>query len=171
MLRIVKWSLPALAFGVMVALSGVRAGGADDGAAKKSEKVKVSGVVLLEDGSPAAGATVRLMVPGTRKPAEKPADAADKPAAQAADDQKDAAKGADKSPDAEKKPARPEPVAQATTDAAGKFSLEAPAGKYRLSASLKGSGNASKAITVKSGEPMENVELKLKPTAKKAPAQ
>ncbi len=163
MLRMVKWSLPVLAFGLMVALSGVRAGGAEDAAAK-SEKVKISGVVMLEDGSPAATARVRLLpAGGMKKDGDKADKGADKPAPQAADGEKPAE--GDKP-----KGRRVEPIAETTTDAEGKFSVEVPAGKYRLNATLKGSGNASKTITVKSGEPMDDVELKLKPAKKGAAA-
>jgi hypothetical protein len=172
MSKIAKWSLPALAFALVFGLLSVRAGAEDKAPGAAAAKVKISGVVLMDDGSPAAAAKVRLVLPGAKKSAD--GGAPEKPAAQAADDAKEGAKpGADADKpgaDSEKKPARPEPVAETTTDAAGKFSLEAPAGKYRLMASMKGAGNASKAITLVDGKNQDNVELKLKPMAKKAPA-
>lgn len=149
MSRITRWTLPLLAFGVMVALSGVRAIGADE-ADKAGEKVKVSGVVMSEDGSPVAGARVTLM-----HASRKPGPDGEKPAPQVADEEKPA-EGAKPKPD--KMP----PVAETMSDKDGKFSLEAPAGKYRLNAMLKGSGRASKNVTLKAGEPMADVELKLK---------
>jgi hypothetical protein len=93
--------------------------------------------------------------------------AAEKPANQAADEKPGDAKPSEGT----EKPGRAAAVAETMTDKDGKFSLEAPAGKYRLMASLKGVGNATKAIELKSGKDMENVELKLKPNAKKAPAE
>ena len=150
MSRITKWTLPVVAFGLMVALSGARAV-ADYH--EKGEKVKVSGVVLKEDGSPAADARVRV-VPATPMKKDKGEGAAEKPAPQQADGEK---------PKGPKVP----PVAETTTDAQGKFTVELPPGKYRVNANLKGSGNASKTITVEAGKTPESVELKLKPQAKK----
>ena len=148
MSRITKWTLPVVAFGLMVALSGARAV-ADHH--EKGEKVKVSGVVLKEDGSPAADARVTV-VPAT--PMKKGEGAAEKPAPQQADGEKP-------------KPPKVPPIAETTTDAQGKFTVELPAGKYRVNANLKGSGRASKTITVEAGKTPESVELKLKPQPKK----
>jgi hypothetical protein len=144
-MKVLKWTLPVSMFAALFVLSTVRA--ADD--AKSSEKVKVSGVVLLEDGKPAANASVRIVPPAPKKSADG---AAEKPANQQADG---------------KKPDRPEPIAETKTDADGKFSLEAPAGKYRIMANLRGSGSATKTIDLKHGKDMENVELKLKPRTPK----
>jgi hypothetical protein len=155
-MKMMKWSVPVFAFAALFALTAVR--GED---AKSSEKVKISGVVLLEDGKPAANASVRLMPPM----AKKSEGSAEKPAAQAADDEK---KPGDAKP-SEEKPARPKPVAETKTDSEGKFTLEAPAGKYRLMANLRGTGSASQNVELTAGKNVENVELKLKPNAKKAP--
>ena len=148
-MKVMKWTLPVSMFAALLCLSTVRADHHE-----KGEKVRVSGVVLLEDGKPAANAAVRLMPPMQKK--------SDTAANQQADEKKPG-EGAEK-------PARPKPIAETKTDADGKFSLEAPAGKYRLRANLRGTGSASKNVELTAGKNMENVELKLKPNAKKAPA-
>ena len=155
-MKMMKWSMPVFAFAALFALTTVR--GED---AKTTEKVKVSGVVLLEDGKPAANANVRLMPPM----AKKGEGSAEKTAAQAADDEKKPGEGTDKPSNA-----RPKPVAETKADSEGKFTLEAPAGKYRLMANVRGVGSASQNVELTAGKNVENVELKLKPNAKKAPA-
>jgi len=141
-MKVLKWTLPVSMFAALFVLSTVKA----EDAKPAGEKVKVSGVVLLEDGKPAANARVALMPPMEKKKATE----------------QQAGEG--------EKPARPKPIAETKTDAEGKFSLEAPAGKYRLMANLRGTGSASQNVELTAGKNMENVELKLKPNAKKAPA-
>src|SRR5689334_18448984 len=97
-MKVLKWTLPVSMFAALFVLSTVRA--AED--SKSAEKVKVSGVVLLEDGKPAANASVRLMPPQ----AKKSEGTAEKPANQQADEKKPGA-GAEK----------PTPIAETKTDA------------------------------------------------------
>ena len=158
-MKMIKWSVPVFAFAALFALTTARG----DDAKPSSEKVKVSGTVLQEDGKPAENARVRLMPPSMKKSDT----AAEKPANQAADEKPGDAKPSEGTD----KPARATPVAETMSDKDGKFSLEAPAGKYRLMASIRNVGNASKNIELKAGKDMENVELKLKPSAKKAPVE
>jgi 5-hydroxyisourate hydrolase-like protein (transthyretin family) len=141
-MKVLKWTLPVSMFAALFVLSTVKA----EDAKPAGEKVKVSGVVLLEDGKPAANVSVRLMPPMEKK------------------------KAAEQQAGAGEKPARPKPIAETKTDAEGKFSLEAPAGKYRLMANLRGIGSAQQPVELTAGKNVENVELKLKPNAKKAPA-
>ncbi len=145
MSSLAKWSVPVLAFAMVVGLAGVRAGAEEgDGAAKG----KVTGVIHNEDGTPAANVTVRLVVAPSKadKKAEKGAGKA-----QAADDEKPAGKKE-----------RPKPVATTKTDAAGKFELEAPAGKYTVMANLRGQGSARETVELKAGETKDVGTLSLK---------
>lgn len=161
MSRIVKWSLPALAFAVALALVAVRADAQEDAAAAKG---KVTGIIHNADGTPAANVTVRLVVPPTRteKKAEKEAKT------QAADESAGAAKPADGEKPARKR--RPEPVATGKTDASGKFELEAPAGKYTLMANMRGQGRTQKTFALKAGQTMDLGTLTLKKPAPKKEA-
>ncbi len=165
MSRLAKWSLPVLAFAMMVGFAGIRAE-AQEGAA---EKGKVTGILHNDDGTPAANVTVRLMAAASKagKKAEKEA-AKGGAAPQAAD----AAAPADGSKPAdgdkpEGKKERPKPVATSKTDAAGKFELEAPAGKYTVQANMKGQGSARQTVEIKAGETKDVGTLTLKQMPKK----
>jgi hypothetical protein len=164
-MKLLKWSAPVLALGMMIGISGARAA---EEASQSQAKVKLSGVVLLEDGKPAASATVRVMEPTASKKdaaAEKTGDV-EKPKAQAADDAKEGAKSAEG-----EKPKRAEALETTTTNEKGEFSFNLAPGKYTIAANIKGVGMTRKTVTLKAGKDMENVELKLKPSAKKAPAE
>lgn len=158
--KLLKWSAPVVAFAVVIALASVRVD-AEDAAAKG----KVTGTVMQEDGKPAANASVKLMNPPPKKP--KPDGDGSKPAPQAED-------GAAKPADGDK-PARPDggrppklpPVAEGTTDAEGKFTLDAPAGTYLVTVNLKGMGRTQKKIDVKAGETTDVGTLTLKKPAPK----
>lgn len=165
MSKLMKWSLPALAFAMMVALAGIRAQ-AQEGT-EAAAKGKVMGVIHNEDGTPAANVTVRLVPAQTRAGKKGQKDGA-KP--QAADD--NAVKAADEEKPA-RKPQRPKPVAEGRTDAAGKFELEAPAGKYTVMANLRGQGRTQKTVELKGGETEDVGTLTLKKPAPKkdTPAQ
>jgi hypothetical protein len=181
MLKVAKWSLPALAFAVVVALAGMRAG-AQEGGGAAAAKGKVTGIITMEDGSPAANVTVRLIVPMARdKKAEKDKSEGDaaKPAPQAADEGAKPAEGKKpgegQKPAEGEKPAKPErakPVAETKTDAAGKFELEAPAGKYTVMANLRGQGRVQKTIDLKAGktEDVGTLVLKRQPAKKEKEA-
>ena len=168
MSKIVKWSLPALAFAMMVGLAGIRAE-AQEGAGAATQG-KVTGVIHNEDGTPAANVTVRLVAAASKadKKAEKEA-GKDAPKPQAADEGTGAAKQAEEDKPA-KKPERPKPVAEGKTDAAGKFELEAPAGKYTVMANLRGQGRVQKTVELKAGktEDVGTLTLKKMPPKKEA---
>ncbi len=152
MSRLAKWSLPVLAFAMVIGLAGVRAT-AEEGS-DAAAKGKVTGIIHNEDGTPAANVTVRLVVAASKadKKAEKEA-----ATPHAADD----AKPADGEKPAGKKQ-RPKPVATTKTDADGKFELEAPAGKYTVMANLRGKGSARETIELKAGETKDVGTLSLK---------
>ena len=134
---------------VLVAMAGfaLNAGAADVAVAKGS----VKGKVVKSDGSPAAGAEVRLTARAERR--AKGAKAESRPTA------------ADAKAAAPAKGARREPVAQGTADANGEFALsDVPAGNYTLTARLKGAGNARQNVTV-NGTSAAEVKLTLKERA------
>ena len=161
MSKLVKWSFPALAFAMIVGLGGIRAQAQEGSAAAKG---KVTGIIHNEDGTPAANVTVNLVVPPSKedKKAEKEAGkGGPKPQAQA-DGDKPAEGG---------KPGRPKPIAKTKTDAAGKFELEAPAGKYTVMAMMKGQGRVQKTVEIKAGKTEDVGTLTLKkPEPKKEAA-
>ncbi len=161
MSRLVKWSLPVLAFSVIVALATGRAGAqeaADEGAAAASGKV--TGTIHNQDGTPAANVTVRLVTPPSKraKKTEKESEsrAADEDTGTSAEGEKPA-----------KERQRRMPVAEGKTDGSGKFELEAPAGKYTIMAMLRGQGRTQKTIEIKAGETKDVGTLTLKKPAPK----
>jgi hypothetical protein len=166
MSKIVKWSLPALAFAMMVGVAGIRAQ-AQEGAGAAAQG-KVTGVIHNEDGTPAANVTVRLVAASKiEKKADKEAEKeAGKGGAkpQAADEGTGAAKQAEED---KKKPERPKAVAEGKTDAAGKFELEAPAGKYTVMANMRGQGRVQKTVELKAGKTEDVGTLTLKKPAPK----
>src|SRR5687767_11884224 len=117
MSKLMKWSLPALAFAMMVGLAGIR-DEAEEGAGAAAQG-KVTGVIHNEDGTPAANVTVRLVAAASKveKKTEKEAEK-DAPKPQAADEGTGAAKQAEEEKPV-KKPERPKAVAEGKTDAAG----------------------------------------------------
>ena len=158
------WTKVLVVAAVLVATGGfaLNAGAADAAVAKGS----VKGKVLKPDGTPAAGAEVRLTVRPERR-AKGAAKAEAQP--QAADG--DAKQGAK----AKRTPR--EAVAQGTADANGMFNLsDVPAGNYVVVARLKGAGNARQNVSV-NGTSAADVTLTLKERAvpakkprKRAPA-
>ena len=149
-----------VAAAMLIAFGGfaLTARGADASVAKGS----VKGKVVKSDGTPAAGAEVRLMVrPERRGKGAGKAEAQPK-AAQDEGKQGRRARG----------PAR-EAVAQGTADANGVFQLsDVPEGNYVVVARLKGAGNARQNVSV-SGTTAADVTLTLKerPGGKKAGKQ
>lgn len=143
-----KWILPASALSLMftLGLNGVAL--AQDAAPAAEGKGTITGTVVAEDGSAVADLEVRVMPPPPPRDGEGPR--RNRANEQAADDQK---KG--------DHPDRPEPVATATTDADGKFSVEVPAGTYVVIAGKPGKGMGRQRVTVADGE-TKTVELKLK---------
>ena len=142
-----KWvfSGSALALALVLGMGGaVRA--------QAEGKATISGTVTAEDGSAAAGIEVRVIVPPSRGPRDGEGAQRKRPDEQAAGDKKKP--GADR-------PERPEPVATATTDADGKFSVEVAAGDYVIMAGKPGAGMGRERVSVAAGE-TKNVDLKLK---------
>jgi hypothetical protein len=142
-------NLSVIAAALLFAVAGLslNANAADAAGAKGS----VKGKVVKSDGSPAAGAEIRLTAR-----AERPAKAAKGDAKPTAAERKAAAPA---------KGAARESVAQATADAHGEFSLtDVPAGTYTLTARLKGAGAARKNVTV-GGANAADVTLTLKERA------
>lgn len=138
MLRSLKWMLPVTALAMMLGISATTRA-ADE---KVEGKGTIAGTVTGEDGTPASGIEVRVMPPRMGK-----GGAAAKAKEQAAGDEK---------------PARPEPVATATTDSDGKYTVEVPAGTYDVVAGKKGVGMGREAkVEVKDGE-TKTVDLTLK---------
>ena len=114
------------------------------GAEPAGGKGSVKGKVIKGDGTPAAGATVRLVSPPERK--TTPGDARD-----AGPDRRKKARAADQ-------PA----AAQVTADGSGEFTLaDVPAGRYVLAARLKGTGAARQPVSVNAGG-LANVTLTLR---------
>ena len=151
MFRIAKWIAPAVALALIVSFTAARAAAEEKQPAGKGT---ITGTVKDKDGSPVASAPVRLFNPMEQRK---------KPAAetQAADP---AAPGADKV-----KKEKPTPVAEATTDAEGKFTLpDVPAGSYRVVCAVKGKGRGNQKVEVKAGE-TATVDIKLAEQAAKKP--
>ncbi|MEA2711194.1 MAG: Carboxypeptidase regulatory-like domain [Phycisphaerales bacterium] len=154
MFRMLKWATPLVAVALMLSLSSaVRADEA------KKETGSVAGTVLDKDGKAAAGVQVRLFHPYERGQRRGEAAKVEKqnadPAAGAAD--KPAKEGKRR-----EKGDRPQPVATATTDSDGKFTMnDVPVGKYVVQANLRGQGAAREEIEVTAGG-AKSVDLKLK---------
>ena len=152
MLRSAKWALPVLALGLLISFTAARAIAEDK--AEKKDTGTVSGTVTGTDGKPAAKCLVRLFHSMDRANAHSAAKSSnsDKSETKAAGDEKPA-KG--------EKGDKPIPVANATTDDAGKFTMkDVPVGKYEIIAQVKGVGRGHDTIEVKSGEDT-SVDLKL----------
>lgn len=152
MLRSAKWALPVLALGLLISFTAARAI-AEDKAADKKDTGTVSGTVTGTDGKPAAKCLVRLFHPMDRANA--------KSAAKSSNSAKSETKAAEDKPAKSEKGDKPIPVANATTDDAGKFTMkDVPVGKYEIIAQVKGVGRAHDTVEVKSGEDT-SVDLKL----------
>lgn len=143
MLGSLKWIAPLLALGLMGFFAGT--------AQAADEKGTVTGTVLDKDGKAVEGAMVRIMAP--RQRGDAPADGARKQA----DDPKPPAAGGGGGAGGRQ---RPPAIAEGTTDKDGKFSLQAPAGKYVVFAGVRGKGMGRAEVTVEAGKTV-NVELKL----------
>jgi protocatechuate 3,4-dioxygenase beta subunit len=145
-----KWATPVVAFGLLLSLAATRSLAADDASAA-GDKGTVTGTVTDKDGKPVPNCQVRLFHPmerGAKKTGK--GHKADNQSARADRKAETLAKGQ-----------RPVPVASATTDDDGKFTLkDVPAGNYVVLANLRGTGNAREKVTVKAGETAE-VTLKL----------
>jgi hypothetical protein len=163
MFRSMKWSLPLVAVVAMLAFSASTARAEDT-------KGSVTGTVVDKDGKPAAGVHVRLFHPfekGQRgnsdaaheKNAEKTAEKAEKQNAETGEKPEGGEKP--EKPAKGEKPMRDKPVATATTDSNGAFTMkDVPAGKYVVLAMLKGQGGDRKDVEVTGGNEAK-VELKL----------
>ena len=155
MIRTSKWVLPVVAFALLTPLVGVSARAADEAAGAKAT---VSGTVTGADGAAAANVRVRVM-------------ARDEAVAsvQAADEGSEAKPGKGQGP-------KMKQVAETTTDADGKFSVEVPAGEYVVVAGQRGQGTAREKVTLQAGE-TKTLALTLKKGkgagagGKKSPAQ
>jgi hypothetical protein len=153
MFRAAKWSVPFVAFALLLGLGvSVRAEEA------KKETGSVSGTVLDKEGNAAPGVQVRLMHPferGQRKSGDGGAAQAEPKNAEPAAGEKPGkgAKGG--------KSDRPKPVATTSTDKDGKFTLaDVPVGKYVVMAMVKGVGGARSEVEVTAGSEAK-LELKL----------
>ena len=100
----------------------------------------ISGVVKNADGTPAASARVYVWKPEVK--ADKAEAKADEPG--------------------KEKPKKAKPVADATTDAQGKVTVEVLAGDYKVTAVLLKIGKGGENVSVKSGETAK-VTINLKP--------
>ena len=146
-----------VAMAMLFALGGftLTARAADAAVAKGS----VKGKVVKADGTPAAGAELRLMARPERGAKRAARDEGNPQAAQAEGKKGARARG----------PAR-EAVAQGTADANGVFTLsDVPEGNYVIAARLKGAGNARQPVSV-SGTSAADVTLTLKERAPGAKA-
>ena len=141
MFRIARWAAPVAALALMISLTVTKVTAEE----AKEGKGTVSGKVVDKDGAAVADAKVRLMNQAKKGP--------------------DKAAGETKAADAEKTKAapgeKPAPVAEATTDSEGKFTMpDVPAGSYRVMVNVKGKGRANEKVEVKAGD-TATVELKL----------
>jgi len=149
MFRIAKWAAPVAALALMIGLTVGKVTAQE----AKDAKGTVSGKVVDKDGAAVADAKVRLMNKG----------AGGKKADKAAGETK-LADASDKA-----KGEKPTPVAEATTDSEGKFTMpDVPAGSYRLMANVKGKGRGSANVEVKAGE-TATAEIKLEEQKPKVP--
>lgn len=182
MSRVLKWIVPAVAFGLLLSVSGQQSRAAEE---QKRGAGKVSGVVTKEDGKPAAGAMVRVMPPPPRGegkpggperpdgpgPGAKP-DGDRPPREQAAEEGK-GEKGPKDRPDGPGAggPRRNiKPIAEGKTDEEGKFELDVPAGRFLVIAGVRGQGIARERVEVKDGETVTvNLQLKPPPPERKRP--
>jgi hypothetical protein len=141
MLHRIRFLVPVLALGLVAALSyGVRA---EDAPKADQATGTISGKVVDKDNNPVAGATIRLMAAPH--------------------------KGHKKLAAGEKGKNRPAPVAEATSDQDGKFSLpNIPAGDYRLMAALKKVGVGSVAVQLQAGE-TKDVTVTIEPRQPRHP--
>ena len=122
MLSSMKWSLPLVAVAAAMLAFGTSVVRADDAAGKGS----VSGTVLDKDGKPAAGVHVRLFHPfekGQRAPGQAKKDKAETNVADPSESGSEKPGKGDKG-DKGDKPMRDKPVATATTDSNGAFSMK-----------------------------------------------
>jgi protocatechuate 3,4-dioxygenase beta subunit len=146
MLRIAKWAAPVVALGLMLGLA----------IKVKAEEAKatgtVSGTVVDKDGKPVANASVGVFT----------ADMAHKHQA----DKKAEGAETDKNKAGKEKGEKAKPVAEATTDSEGKYTIkDVPAGDYVVRVNVKGQGRAVQKVTVKAGE-STTADLKLGETKK-----
>ena len=166
MFRTLKWVTPVAVLALLFSLSNA----ASAQETEKKDTGSIAGTIMDKDGKPASGVQVRLFHPFERgqrgaaaaKAKEQNAD----PAAPA-----DGGGAAQEKPDKAQKPRkadRPKPVATATTDNDGKFTMtDVAAGKYVVLAMLRGQGHARQDVEVTAGQ-AANVELKLKERTEKS---
>jgi hypothetical protein len=133
MYRMIRWLTPVLALGMVMAFS--QSARAEEAAGNCT----ITGIVHGVDGKPVANAKVRVMKPQMDAPKEgeaKPQAKGDKPG-----------KGGGK---------MGKPVAEATTDADGKFKIEKlAAGDYIVGCMVQGVGGGREKVTLKDGESKE----------------
>jgi protocatechuate 3,4-dioxygenase beta subunit len=145
MFRIFKLATPVVALAFMMALV-TRVQAADE----KKTTGAVSGTVTDKDGKPVADVSVKLFS-ATAAKQHKPKQEADEPSTDKPAGDKPAAPKGDK----------PKPVADATTDKDGKFTMsDVPVGSYVLRVNVKGQGHATQKVEVQAGETAD-VTLKL----------
>lgn len=112
----------------------------------------ISGKVTDSTGKAIAGVKVNLL-PGGEAP---------KPATPTAADANEKGKGGKN---------RPAPLATTTTDNDGAFKFDSlPAGKYNVTAQLKGTGHGTQKVTLTDGQ-TATADIQLKQNAKQAPAK
>ena len=134
MLKMVRWMLPATAaLGMLVGLSVLTVRAADDAKDSKAGKGNISGTVTDKDGKAVEGVTVNLA-----KPRQRGSGGGGGGGPAGGGTGGDAKKDADKQaaigqPSAERHQNRPTPIATATTDKDGKFTMnDVAVGEYMV---------------------------------------
>jgi len=154
-----KWSfVAALTLALVAPWSLMSAAQAEEAVATGT----VTGTILDPEGKPVAKAPVKLVIP----PPKKDKAAGDKGKKEDMNVQAPGAIGLDdKGGDGggkKDKLAKPKPVAEATTDDAGKFTMNnVPAGVYAVVSMVKGVGQGKQMVTVEAGK-TASVEVKMK---------
>jgi hypothetical protein len=165
MTRTLKWAIPAVAVVALVIGWSMRPLRAEDAPATQPAKGTINGVAMF-DGQPAVGAMVRLMKPaaGRLGRAQQGAGTA-APTQQAENPAPKAAKGKGK---AGKPAGRPEPLATATVDANGHFTLtDVAAGDYVVAAGIRGRAIGRTRVHVSDGQTLSvTIELRERPANK-----
>lgn len=154
-----KWVSTTVAAAMVLSLVGAPAFAQEE---KPAGTGTITGTVT-KDGAPVPNAEVRLMKVMPRQNrggggGAGGAGGAGDGAGAMAQDQAPGEGGA-------KRPARPEPVAKATTDAEGKFTMSnVPAGDYSVVCAVRGQGTGRATVKLAAGETKDvKVELKQRP--------
>ncbi|HEY7089879.1 MAG TPA: carboxypeptidase-like regulatory domain-containing protein [Tepidisphaeraceae bacterium] len=158
-----KWGIPTLAAVALMVGWSLRPARAEDAAPPTTQpgKCRINGIAMY-NGQPAVGAMIRLMKPVAR--GATPAAETPKADQQAQDSTPKAGKANAKGAKAN----RPEPVATATADANGQFSLtDVPPGNYVVAAAIKGQAVGRARVHVSDGQTVSvNIELRERPVPK-----